>query len=122
MDNSESAGETLPPTVRTMFQGRPGLSSSLASRDSARHHDYFIYMVLGILRELLFFRHHLTALPLRIRLARALFLFHMQRISTPSSHLLLVASSKKNGIMMVDSPWRRAFRRNGYGTVNYRPA
>jgi len=108
MDNiGKVAGETLPPTVRTMFQGSAqAFQSSLASMGFLLGITIIlIYMVLGILYES--FIHPLTiltALPLAgFGSLAALFLFHMQLdLYAFVGIILLVGIVKKNGIMMVD--------------------
>lgn len=108
MDNiGKVAGETLPPKVRTMFQGSAqAFQSSLASMGFLLGITIIlIYMVLGILYES--FIHPLTiltALPLAgFGSLAALFLFHMQLdLYAFVGIILLVGIVKKNGIMMVD--------------------
>jgi HAE1 family hydrophobic/amphiphilic exporter-1 len=108
MDNiGKVAGETLPPTVRTMFQGSAqAFQSSLASMGFLLGITIIlIYMVLGILYES--FIHPLTiltALPLAgFGSLAALFLFRMPLdLYAFVGIILLVGIVKKNGIMMVD--------------------
>ena len=101
------AGENVPPSVRTAFQGSAeAFQSSLASMGFLMIITVIlIYMVLGILYES--FIHPLTiltALPLAgFGALAALFLFKMHLdLYAFVGMILLVGIVKKNGIMMID--------------------